>query len=155
MAHAYLSARIFLSLLAGKCHSYKQLLLTESIKYGTCVPLSARFFFQVCQRENFTSLNNQLQKEEKNWNSSKILKWYFSTVGFSPWFWQINLDLNAPHQSVLFLWINVVFHMELSPSMSGLYLKHQGYSQVSLQENKSIHNKQTNAIDLKPHFFKR
>ena len=28
--------------------------------------LSARFFFQVFQRENFTSLNNQLQKEEKN-----------------------------------------------------------------------------------------
>ena len=28
-----------LSLLAGKCHSYKQMLLTESIKkYGTCVP---------------------------------------------------------------------------------------------------------------------
>ena len=28
----------FLSLLAGKCHSYKQMLLTESKKYGTCVP---------------------------------------------------------------------------------------------------------------------
>ena len=41
------------------------------------------------------------------------------------------------------------------PFMSGLYLKHQGYSPVSLQENKSIHNKPTNAMDLKPHFFKR